>query len=159
MPDAIMPVLLHMTDIQELRNLYHAEMLKVHELEQSTERMRVDKNTAVQARNDCRRQHEADIELISNSLIYEADQRNWCNEYDKFIAVNNQHLNVKLSQRWTEWNVTLTYSVTVTRDFMAVEREDAIDLMENEFDLAEHIQMDGDYTFEVNLEELDAEKA
>ena len=159
MPDATMPVLLHMTDIQELRNLYHAEMLKVHELEQSTERMRADKNAALQTRNDYRRQHEADIQLIGDALLYEADQRSWCDDYDKFVAGVNEQLTVKLPERETEWTVTLTYSVQVRRDFMAVDRAAAIELMENEFDLEDQFHMDNDYTFDVALEESDAEEA
>jgi len=159
MPDATMPVLLHMTDIQELRNLYHAEMLKVHELEQSTERMRADKNAALQTRNDYRRQHESDIQIIGDALLYEADQRSWCDDYDKFVVGLNQQLTVKLPERETEWSVTLTYSVTVTRDVMATDRADAIEKMESEFDLTDHMHMDNDYNFDVNLEESDAEEA
>lgn len=154
-----MPVLLHMTDIQELRNLYHAEMLKVHELEQSTELMRVDRNAALQTRNNYRRQHEEDIQLIGDSLLYEADQRSWCDDYDKFVAGLNQQLTVKLPERETEWTVTLTYSVTVTRNLMATDRAAAIEMMEGEFDLTDQIHMDSDYNFDVNLEESDAEDA
>lgn len=159
MSNTTMPVLLHMTDIQELRNLYHAEMLKVHELEQSSERMRADKNAALQTRNDYRRQHESDIQIIGDALLYEADQRSWCDDYDKFVAGLNQQLTVSLPQRETEWSVTLTYSVTVTRDFMATDRAAAIELMENEFVLEDQFHMDNDYTFDVNLEESDAEEA
>lgn len=159
MPDATMPVLLHMTDIQELRNLYHAEMLKVHELEQSTERMLVDRNAALQTRNNYRRQHEEDIQLIGDSLLYEADQRSWCDDYDKFVAGLNQQLTVKLPERETEWTVTLTYSVIVTRNLMATDRAAAIEMMEGEFDLTDQMHMDSDYNFDVNLEESDAEDA
>lgn len=161
MPDTTttVPVLLHMTDIQELRNLCHAEMLKAHELGLQNDRLRVDKNTALQTLIDYRRQHEADIQLIGDSLRYEADERSWCDDYDKFVTGLNWQLTVKLPERETEWNVSLTYSVTVTREFRATDDEAAIELMKTEFDLGDHMHMDNDYTFDYHLEGSDAEEA
>lgn len=159
MPDATMPVLLHMTDIQELRNLYHAEMLKTHDHEQLITKLRDDISRHLQVNRDRREHHEADIRLIGDSLLYEADQRSWCDDYDKFVAGLNQQLTVKLPERETEWTVTLTYSVIVTRNLMATDRAAAIEMMEGEFDLTDQMHMDSDYNFDVNLEESDAEDA
>ena len=153
------PLLEHMTDIQELRNLFHAEMLKVHGNEELIAKLRADINRHNEVNRDRRREHESDIQLIGDALLYEADQRSWCDDYDKFVAGLNQQLKVPLPQRETEWSVTLTYSVTVKRDFMAADRAAAIELMENEFDLEDQFHMDNDYTFDVNLEESDAEEA
>ena len=153
------PLLEHMTDIQELRDLYHAEMLKVHTREELIDKLRADINRHNEVNRDRRREHESDIQIIGDALLYEADQRSWCDDYDKFVAGVNQQLKVPLPQRESEWTVTLTYSVTVTRNFMATDRSAAIELMENEFDLTDHMHMDNDYNFDVNLEESDAEDA
>jgi len=153
------PLLEHMTDIQELRNLYHAEMLKVHGNEELIAKLRNDIHLRDDANRERRRDHESDIQIIGDALIYEADQRSWCDEYDKFVAGINNQLKVQLPERESEWSVTLTYSVTVRRDFMATDRSDAIEKMESEFDLTDHMHMDNDYSFDVNLEESDAEEA
>lgn len=153
------PLLEHMTDIQELRNLYHAEMLRVHTGAELIDKLRADIHRRDEANRDRRREHESDIQIIGDALLYEADQRSWCDDYDKFVAGVNQQLKVPLPQRESEWSVTLTYSVVVRRDFMATDRAAAIEKMENEFDLADHISMDNDYDFDVNLEESDAEDA
>jgi hypothetical protein len=153
------PLLEHMTDIQELRNLYHAEMLKTHDNLQLITKLRDDINRHNQVNRDRRQEHESDIQIIGDALLYEADQRSWCDDYDKFVAGLNNQLKVPLPMRESEWSVTLTYSVTVTRNFMATSREDAIEKMESEFDLTDHMHMDNDYNFDVNLEESDAEDA
>jgi len=152
------PLLEHMTDIQELRDLYHAEMLKVHSNEQLIAKLRDDLQDQNKISRNLRDAHLSDIQIIGDALIYEADQRNWCDEYDKFVAGINNQLKVSLPQRETEWSVTLTYSVTVTRDFMATDRSNAIEKMEEEFDLSDQIHMDNDYSFDVSLEESDAEE-
>ena len=153
------PLLEHMTDIQELRNLYHAEMLKTHDNLQLITKLRADIYNRDDANRDRRRDHESDIRIIGDALLYEADQRDWCDDYDKFVAGLNNQLKVALPMRESEWSVTLTYSVTVTRNFMATDRENAIEKMESEFDLDDHMTMDNDYNFEINLEESDAEDA
>jgi len=149
----------HMTDIQELRNLYHAEMIKTHDNSQLISKLRDDIHLSREASRQRLLNHESDIQIIGDALLYEADQRSWCDEYDKFIAGINDQLKVKLPERESEWSVTLTYSVTVRRDFMATDRQNAIEKMESEFDLTDHLHMDNDYNFDVDLEESDAEEA
>jgi len=153
------PLLEHMTDIQELRNLYHAEMVRAHGTEELLAKLRDDIHLCREANRERRRDHESDIQIIGDALLHEADQRSWCDEYDKFIAGINDQLKVRLPERESEYSVTLTYSVTVRRDFMATDRQNAIEKMESEFDLTDHLHMDNDYNFDVDLEESDAEEA
>lgn len=51
--------------------------------------------------------HAADIATISRLLAAEAVRRNWCSEYDGFIAAVNPHLNVKIVPREQDFTIDL----------------------------------------------------
>lgn len=67
----------------------------------------------------------ADIETIGNALLSEAENRDWCSEYDTFV----DHLNCNLRQsalptRQTTWTFTFT---ATCNDLVASELEHEID--------------------------------
>lgn len=65
------------------------------------------------------RRHRADIETIGEALISEAQEREWCGEYDSVIERINGRLSVHLpdrppEEREYEVELTITYTHTVT---------------------------------------------
>jgi len=64
--------------------------------------------------------HRADIAIIGERLIFEADQRGWCEQYDKVIEDLNAKLHVELPARAREYEVSVSFlvhmNVTVTAD-------------------------------------------
>lgn len=59
--------------------------------------------------------HESDIALISDALIKESDDRDWCNMYDEFIEELNKSLNVELKVREKEYEVDIEVTETRTQ--------------------------------------------
>ena len=74
------------------------------------------------------RRHCTDIETIGAALLAEAERRDWCTDFDKFVAGVNEQLNISLVTRETDYTVTMSYTVRVTQTFTAVSAEDAEDL-------------------------------
>ena len=60
-----------------------------------------------------RTRHQNDILVISHALLEEADDRGWCDEFDKFVKNVNKGLNIELTERIKEYRITKTYLVTV----------------------------------------------
>jgi hypothetical protein len=67
-----------------------------------------------------RESHEADIALIGERLMSEAQDRSWCSEYDTIVESLNAELTVELPLRSREvevtvcGNVLVPFSITVT---------------------------------------------
>lgn len=59
-----------------------------------------------------RRHHQEDITLIGEKLMYEAEQRDWCSEYDDVVEGLNNSLHIELPTRSRD--VDVNYSVTLT---------------------------------------------
>lgn len=59
--------------------------------------------------------HERDIELISDALINEAENRGWCDTYDEFIKELNHKLDIPLRERVSNYDVTITVTRTQTQ--------------------------------------------
>jgi hypothetical protein len=59
--------------------------------------------------------HQADIDLLSERLIQEANDREWCETYDDVVADINQHLHRPLDTRIASQQLT----VRVTLDIRA----------------------------------------
>lgn len=57
--------------------------------------------------------HRADIAAIGQALIAEADERDWCTEYDDFVERLNEKLNVELAIRMKAWEVIVPMLVRV----------------------------------------------
>lgn len=62
-----------------------------------------------------RQRYARDIEVIGEALLEEAENRDWCNEYDEFVEGVNSRLGMELPEREREFNVEVeaTYSLTV----------------------------------------------
>jgi capsid protein len=64
--------------------------------------------------------HIQDIKLISDALMEQAEDRDWCDQYDNFIEELNTRLSIELEERTKEYEVeievtqTRTQRVTVT---------------------------------------------
>lgn len=93
---------------------------------------------------------EQEVTDLGNLLMREADNRNWCSEYDEIVAKANSNLTYELPTRGKEIDIswTETYTVTVTRSATIDSREgseedDAVSYMENEdaLDEADLIQL------------------
>lgn len=59
--------------------------------------------------------HRGDIALIGATLLEEADEREWCDEYDRVINGMNEGLNIKLPIRLRQF--TVSARVTFEQDF------------------------------------------
>lgn len=74
-----------------------------------------------------RRNHQSDIKMIGKALIEEANDRDWCNLYDKFVSSLNNKLSVTLEERSHDYEVTATFIVTVSTTISARDEDDAND--------------------------------
>lgn len=93
--------------------------------------------TAVQA-------HANDIERIGTALLAEAEQRGWCDDYDRFVEELNERLSKQLEVRTRDYDVEVEYNVTVRRTINASSYEDARD------ELKESVESDLDSIDDVN---------
>jgi hypothetical protein len=75
--------------------------------------------------------HRADIERIGERLIEEAEQREWCGEYDAIVDDLNRSLQVELPRRMRQYRVTEQWVVTVQTITEASDEDEA---REYEFD-------------------------
>lgn len=69
--------------------------------------------------------HHEDIDRISERLILECVQRNWCSDYDKVVDDLNSQLHIGLQRREREYEVEVTVSYRLTTRYMATSEEDA----------------------------------
>jgi hypothetical protein len=57
------------------------------------------------------KKHEKDIQLIGDALIEEAIDRDWCDEFDKWVENVNQTLWIELPVRAADYVAEITLSV------------------------------------------------
>jgi hypothetical protein len=69
--------------------------------------MTIDRDNNKTMRFEGRQKHERDIELIGNALILQAEDRDWCSQYDEFITDLNKELSVELKIREKEYQVEI----------------------------------------------------
>ncbi|MDP8971199.1 MAG: hypothetical protein M3N52_12040 [Actinomycetota bacterium] len=84
---------------------------------------------------DAKRAHCADVALIGEKLIEEANDRGWCAEFDTIVGELNQALHVELPARKREYQVAVT--VTVWATVTAANEDDAIEQAREVFQCAE----------------------
>jgi len=97
-----------------------------------------------------------DFKIISDALLYQADKRNWCGEYDDVVDEVNEELSgyYKLEIRERDFDIEITSDITVTETITVRARnlDDAIEKAEEEFDLEESVARgnysQGNYTVE-----------
>ena len=77
-----------------------------------------------------RRHHQEDIDKIGERLIQEAEEHEWCGQYDAVIHDLNRGLHVELPIREHEYAVTGTWTVTVpfTRYYTASDADAAVEM-------------------------------
>lgn len=80
--------------------------------------------------------HESDIATIGETLLSEAESRNWCSEYDEVVSGLNRQLNVSLPLRTRSYSVTAMIEVRVTVE--ATDTDDADDKAREYFRDAEN---------------------
>lgn len=72
-------------------------------------------------------QLRTDFDIIAKELFDESVRRQWCSEYEDFVAkVNDATTNLKLITRDREWNVEHVYTVRVRGTVTAFNYDDAV---------------------------------
>lgn len=99
----------------------------VQELKDALIATTVDRNFWQTNSSNSRRNHQSDIKIIGEALIEEADNRGWCDDYDKFVNSLNSRLSVGLEERNHDYEVTATFIVTVSTTINARDEDDAND--------------------------------
>ena len=99
----------------------------VQELKDALIATTVDRNFWQTNCSNSRRNHQSDIKIIGEALIEEADNRGWCDDYDKFVNSLNSRLSVGLEERNHDYEVTATFIVTVSTTINARDEDDAND--------------------------------
>lgn len=102
--------------------------------------------------------HRADIARIGASLLAEAEDRNWCGEYDDIVDELNRNLTVELPTRSKEYTVTVRLNVEITVDAQSEEgaRSAANDIarrLERDLDSNENIVSSWESDDEYDVEE------
>ena len=67
------------------------------------------------------------IKLINDRLHAEAEDRNWCSQFDVFIEEANDGLNVKLSPRDHDWEVHTVLTIWMSTNYRGPTATQAID--------------------------------
>lgn len=106
----------------DVTNIYDLNHLKsiIASLKSALAVMTVDRDNNKSMRLERMRTHERDIELISEALLGQANDRDWCSEFDDFVENLNKSLSVELKKREKEYEVEIevtqkrTQRVTVT---------------------------------------------
>lgn len=60
---------------------------------------------------------KADFNIVSNALLVEAEERDWCSDYNEFVEKVNEHLNImqlELMEKEYEVEVELVRTQSVT---------------------------------------------
>jgi hypothetical protein len=99
----------------------------VQELKDALIATTVDRNYWQSNCENSRRNHRNDIKMIGDALIKEADERDWCDIYDKFVSNLNGKLCIDLEEREHEYVVSATYLLKVSTTIKARDIDDAND--------------------------------
>jgi hypothetical protein len=99
----------------------------VQELKDALIATTVDRNYWQTNAGNSRRNHQSDIKMIGEALIEEANNRGWCDDYDKFVGSLNGRLSITLEERSHDYEVTATFIVTVSTTISARDEDDAND--------------------------------
>jgi hypothetical protein len=69
--------------------------------------------------------HRGDIALIGSVLMSEADDRDWCDDYDRVIERINDRVSVRLPERIKNYSIDIRVSYEFTVDVEAHNQEEA----------------------------------
>ena len=94
---------------------------------------RLSKINEYQARHDADQRliecNRNDFAKVAAALLEEAVRREWCSDYDTFVAKVNEELRYnKLISQAKTWNVSHEYSVVISGTVIASNQEEADDL-------------------------------
>lgn len=77
--------------------------------------LRLEKGNLEDALLRAKQAHVKDITTISEALIQEAEERDWCETYDEFVSDLNLKLNVQLTERTNDYEVDVVVTQTIRR--------------------------------------------
>lgn len=130
----------------------------VQELKDALIATTVDRNFWQTNCTNSRANHIKDIKLIGDALIKEADERDWCDQYDKFVSQLNSKLCIDLEEREHEYVVSAIYHLKVSTTIKARNIDDANDKAA-ELDLGDYnCSIRGDYD-DIEYQDHDIEEA
>jgi chromosome segregation ATPase len=70
----------------------------------------------------------SDAQIISDELLSEAESRDWCSEYDRFVdRVNGRLSRIELQQRIRNYEVSMTATVTFRVQVEATDEDGALE--------------------------------
>lgn len=84
-------------------------------------------NDAQTRLNEALARHQSDMAYLSEQLLEEATNRNWCSDYDKFVTRVNGTLLYELQPREREYEVEATFTITARTTVTASSYDDAHD--------------------------------
>jgi len=96
------------------------------------------------------KRHIEDIKTIGERLIDEADQRGWCDEYDKMVDDLNTKLHLDLPLRNREYEVSVSFTVHMNVTVTAHTPEDAQSMAN---DMIEYELNHLDYCFDFSCDD------
>jgi hypothetical protein len=102
--------------------------------------------------------HKQDVRFIGEALIEEANKRDWCNDYDKFVNQLNGRLVQQLPEREQKYVVSATFILKVSQQISASNIDEANDKAA-EMDLSDfECSIRGDYD-DIEYQDHDIEEA
>jgi hypothetical protein len=78
--------------------------------------------------------HAADVAVITSWLQNEAQERDWCDEYDDCVEAVNHKLTIKLPSRKRDYTVTMRVSYVLTRNVHVASADEAWDYVTEDWD-------------------------
>lgn len=136
-----------MTDMTTTGITYNDLLRERDELKKQLDESLTRNSTLLNNYNDAVSKHRADIAKIAEYLHEEAESRNWCDEYDEFLAAVNKRLVFPLPEFEREWDVSATITITGTVRVSALSADEAEDTARDE--IGSSVYIDGNY-FEVD---------
>ena len=135
-----------MITLQAITSRSEEDTQTIAELRTRIAGLRETNATLMRRVEEARDLHRSDIATIGETLMDEADKREWCDEYDSIVQGLNRHLHVELPLRKREYTVTVNVQVVIT-----VEATDEDDARSEARDIARDAEktvdgLDGVYT-------------
>lgn len=84
---------------------------------------------------ESQRRHRSDIAIIGEALMSEANERDWCNEYDEIIDALNERVSYELPTRKRDYQVAVQATV-----YISVEAKDDEEARDKANDVARELE-------------------
>lgn len=140
------------TLIEQMQGQIEVQRLRAEETMAELSQMRRDIDAAL-SRNQM---YQDDLVTIGAALLAEAERRDWCEEYDTFIARVNENLrsSYRLSARQTLWMVEQSYTVTLRWQVEADNEEAAGDVARRNYNQIREAEVFVTDSLQGELEEI-----